>query len=140
MARPTKYKPEHARFAQKMAKLGATDIEIADALEINVATFYRWSSANKEFCEAIKLGKEESDKRVTRSLYARATGYERDEIDIRVCDGAIVQTPIRKHYPPDPTSMIFWLKNRKPDEWRDKQEHEHSGTVISKVERTVVKE
>lgn len=139
MARPTKYKPEYARIAQKMARLGATDIEVADALGIVKDTFYRWVSDRKEFSDSLKLGKAESDKRVERSLYSRANGYEHDEIDIRVCDGQIVQTPIRKHYPPDPTSMIFWLKNRKPEEWRDKQDLEHSGSVqITKIERVVV--
>lgn len=139
MARPTKYKPEFSRLAEKAAKLGATDVEIADILEIEVRTLYRWNATNKEFCHALKVGKEQADKRVERSLYARANGYENDEFDIRVCDGAIVQTPIRKYYPPDTTACIFWLKNRRPDEWREKQDIEHSGSVqISKIERTVV--
>lgn len=140
MARPTKYKPEFARFAQKMTKLGATDIEIADALEINVATLYRWSASNKQFCESLKLGKAESDKRVERSLYVRATGYEHDEVDIRVVGGLIVETPIRKYYPPDATSCIFWLKNRKPAEWREKVDYEHSGVIeIKKIERVITR-
>jgi hypothetical protein len=50
-------------------------------------------------------------------------------MDIRVVQGEIVQTPIRKFYPPDTTAAIFWLKNRKPGEWRDKQELEHTGSV-----------
>ena len=51
----------------------------------------------------------------------------RDARLIRVVDGAIAMTPIRKVYPPDTTAAIFWLKNRKPEEWRDKQAVEHSG-------------
>ena len=47
----------------------------------------------------------------------------------KVPSGEIVQTQIRKYYPPDTTAGIFWLKNRKPAEWRDKQEVEHSGNV-----------
>lgn len=138
MARPTKYKPEFTRLAQKMTKLGATDIEVADALEIDIRTFYRWVAANKEFCHALKMGKEEADKRVERSLYVRANGYEHDEVDIRVVGGEIVQTPIRKYYPPDATSCIFWLKNRKPAEWREKVDYEHSGAIeIKKIERVI---
>lgn len=138
MARPTKYKPEFARIAQKMTRLGATDIEIADALEVSTVTLWRWSASNKEFCNALKVGKTESDERVQRSLYSRATGYEHDEIDIRVVSNEIVQTPIRKYYPPDPTSCIFWLKNRRPSEWREKVDHEHSGSVeIKKIERVI---
>ena len=53
-------------------------------------------------------------------MFARANGYEHDEVDIRVVQNEIVQTPIRKFYPPDTTAAIFWLKNRRPDMWRDK--------------------
>lgn len=123
MARPTKYKTEYAKLAVKAAKLGATDIEIADMLDVDVRTLYRWKATNAEFCQSLKVGKEEADKRVERSLFARAVGYEHDEVDIRALGGEIVQTPIRKYYPPDTTAAIFWLKNRKPEEWRDKVEH-----------------
>lgn len=70
-----------------------------------------------------------------RSLFARATGYEHDEVDLRVIDKAIVETPIRKYYPPDTTAAIFWLKNRRPGEWRDKQDVEHSGDLIVKINK-----
>lgn len=32
------------------------------------------------------------------------------------------QTPLTKHYPPDTTACIFWLKNQKPKEWHDRTE------------------
>jgi len=129
MARPSKYRPEFVTQAEKLCKLGATDLEVADFFGINVATLYRWKGEHDEFCEALKSGKEASDNRVERSLFSRATGYEHDEVDIRVVKDRIVKTPIRKFYPPDTTAAIFWLKNRKPAEWRDKQELEHSGAV-----------
>ena len=75
----------------------------------------------------LRSGKEVSDERVERSLFARANGYEHDEVDIRVVSGEIVQTPIRKYYPPDTTAAIFWLKNRRPDLWRDKVEQTITG-------------
>lgn len=62
-------------------------------------------------------------------MFTKATGFEHDEIDIRTCDGVVVQTPIRKYYPPDSTAAIFWLKNRRG--WKDKTEIEHSGEVRS---------
>ena len=129
MARPTKYKEEYVTQAEKLCRLGATDIEVADFLEVDVRTLYRWKGEHEEFCQALKAGKEISDERVERSLFSRATGYEHDEVDIRVVAGELVQTPIRKFYPPDTTAAIFWLKNRKPSDWRDKTETEHSGTV-----------
>ena len=129
MARPTKFKEEYIPQAEKLCKLGATDMEIADFLEVDVRTLYRWKGENEAFCQALKAGKEVADARVERSLFARANGYEHDEVDIRVVAGEIKQTPIRKYYPPDTTAAIFWLKNRRPAEWRDKQEIEHKGGV-----------
>lgn len=133
--RPTKYKTEFAAQAEKLCKLGATDIEIADFFEVDVRTVYRWKGEHGAFCQALKIAKAEADDRVERSLYARANGYEHDEVDIRVVDGKIVETPIRKFYPPDTTAAIFWLKNRKPTEWRDRQEMEHSGSVTVEIAR-----
>lgn len=129
MARPSKYKPEFVKQAEKLCALGATDIELADFFEVNVATLYRWKNEHTDFCEALKVSKEIADDRVERSLFARANGYEHDEVDIRVVAGEVVQTPIRKFYPPDTTAAIFWLKNRRPAQWRDKQEVEHGGSV-----------
>ena len=129
MARPSKYRPEFVTQAEKLCKLGATDLEVADFFGINVATLNRWKGEYPELCESLKVGKAASDDRVERSLFSRATGYEHDEVDIRVVKDRIVKTPIRKFYPPDTTAAIFWLKNRKPAEWRDKQELEHTGAV-----------
>lgn len=135
MARPTKFREEFITQAEKLCRLGATDIEVADFIEIDVRTLYRWKGENDKFCQALKAGKEVSDDRVERSLFARANGYEHDEVDIRVVDHEVVQTPIRKFYPPDTTAAIFWLKNRRPAEWREKQEMEHSGSVTVEITR-----
>lgn len=140
MARPSKFQEELIPQAEKLCKLGATDMEVADFFEVDVRTLYRWKAENEAFCQALKAGKEVADERVERSLYARANGYEHNEVDIRVVGGAIVQTPIRKYYAPDTTACIFWLKNRKPAEWRDKVETEHSGAIqIGRVTREIVR-
>lgn len=140
MARPSKYKPEFAGQAAKLCQLGATDAQLADFFEVAVSTINLWKVQHPEFSESVKIPKEQADARVEQSLYRRAMGYEHDEVDIRVVDHAIVATPIRKYYPPDSTAMIFWLKNRKPAEWRDKVETEHSGTVqIGRVVREIVR-
>lgn len=129
MARPSKYKPEFIEQAAKLCALGATDIEIADFFGVDARTLYRWKGEHEEFCQSLKVSKEIADDRVERSLFARANGYEHSEVDIRVILGKVVQTPIRKFYPPDTTACIFWLKNRRSDVWRDKTETEHSGNV-----------
>ncbi len=129
--RPTDYKPAYAEGAKTLAKLGATDAEIADVYGVNVATIYRWKLAHPEFCEALKVGKEEADARVERSLYQRALGYEHEAVKIFMPAGATepVYAPYIEKYPPDTTAAIFWLKNRRPDEWRDKQEIDHKGGI-----------
>jgi hypothetical protein len=74
--------------------------------------------ANPEFFESLKIGKSQVDERVKQSLVHRAMGYTHTEDDIRIINGEIVITQTVKHYPPDTTACIFWLKNRMPDEFR----------------------
>lgn len=127
MARPEKWKDEYVRIAEHACKLGATDIELADMLGISVRTLNYWKADRPELAQAMVVAKEVADDRVERSLFARANGYEHDEVDIRVVANALVQTPIRKYYPPDTTAAIFWLKNRKPKEWRETKAVELTG-------------
>lgn len=127
MARPSKFKEEFILQAKKLCKLGATDIEVADFFGIDVRTLYRWKGEQPKFCQALKAGKNEADDRVERSLFARATGFEHDEIDIRVINNKIVKTAIRKIYAPDTTAAIFWMKNRRPGEWRETKAVELTG-------------
>jgi hypothetical protein len=142
--RPSKYKPEFVEQAKKLCMLGATDIELADFFDVDVRTLYRWKNEHDDFCQALKTSKEVADERIERSLYERAAGYERDEVDVRVVSGEIVKTQIRKFYPPDTTACIFWLKNRRPNDWRDKIEQSISGAdggpiVISRIELAPLK-
>lgn len=121
LGRPTKYRPDyHPAWAEKLAKLGATDEDIAGALDICVATLYNWKNEHPAFLEALKGGKIMADAEVASKLFHRATGYQHPDVDVKVIDGQIVITDLVKHYPPDTTAAIFWLKNRRPDLWRDK--------------------
>lgn len=129
--RPSSYKPEYALQAEKLCRLGATDEEVADFFEVSVRTVYRWAQAQEAFCQALKSGKECADERIERSLYHRATGYKYDAVKIFMPSGAAepVYAPYVEHVPPDTTACIFWLKNRRPDLWRDKREVTHSGAI-----------
>lgn len=122
MGRPSSYKPEYAERAAALCANGATEAELAAEFGVSITTLRNWKAVHGEFLAALKLNKEAADHRVEVSLYQRAMGYEHEEVDIRVVNGEIVQTPITKFYPPDTTAAIFWLKNRKPAEWRDRQE------------------
>lgn len=125
--RPTDYKPEYAEQAEKLCRLGATDAELADFFEVSDRTIYRWQSRHDEFCQALKAGKEFADERVERSLYHKAVGYSFDAEKVFQHQGEILRAPYREHIPPSDTAAIFWLKNRRKDDWRDKQHHEHTG-------------
>lgn len=122
MARPSGYRPEYAAQAVKLCKLGLIDKEIAKFFDVAEQTLYNWKLKHPEFMEALKGAKTFADAEVAAKLFHRATGYDHPEVDIRVIDGQIVQTPLIKHYAPDTTAAIFWLKNRRPDLWRDKLE------------------
>ena len=104
----------------KLAILGITDSQLADLLEVDERTINRWKK-DAAFMSALKDGKEIADSRVVKALFERSIGFKQEEVYISSYRGQIKKTPYVKGYPPDPTSMIFWLKNRQPDLWREKQ-------------------
>lgn len=139
MGRPTKYKAEYAKQAVKICALGATDDELADFFEVSRSTLSLWKVQHKAFSDALKLGKEPADERIERSLYHRASGYSHPEDDIRVVNGEITITPTIKHYPPDTTACIFWLKNRRPEQWRSNPESEGGEDLAGALSRLAEK-
>ena len=126
--RPTLYKEEYVKQAEKLARIGATDQEIADFFEVDVRTIYRWKHKYDAFCQSLKAGKDIADDRVERSLYQKAIGYEQEEVKIFMPSNAEspVYAPFTAKIAPDTTAGIFWLKNRRSKQWRDKQDVEHS--------------
>lgn len=124
--RKSGYKPEYAPIAKKMCELGATDMEIADAFRVSVRTIYGWKHLHEDFLSALNAGKDKADERVVNSLFMRAVGYEQDAVKIFMPANAKepVYAEYREKIAPDTTAAIFWLKNRQPDAWRDKQEHD----------------
>ncbi len=124
--RPTKYKQEYDEQAYKLCLLGHTDVELAKFFDVAESTINLWKLEHPSFSESLKNGKEVADANVAASLYNRAMGYKHPDVDIKMFEGNIIETEYTKHYPPDPTSAIFWLKNRQPKKWRDKQDHNHT--------------
>lgn len=139
---PTKYKPEYAAQAEKLAMLGMTDAQLAAFFEVREQTINNWKNSHPEFFDALKDGKAVADANVAVSLYKRATGYSHDAVKIFNDQGAPLVVPYTEHYPPDTTACIFWLKNRRPSDWRDKRENEddtESEGAIRVVEYTGMK-
>ena len=121
------YSPSFIARAGAVIRLGGTNQDVADALGFSKSVVEKWLREYPDFREALKETKEQADRAVQVALYKRAIGYSVTDTDIRtvsIGDGCskIVQTPFVKHYPPDATSCIFWLKNRQPDKWRERQE------------------
>lgn len=133
--RPSKYKEEYTEQAYKLCLLGATDKELADFFKIKESTLNLWKKAQPEFMESLNRGKDGADATVASKLYHRAIGYEHEDTQFATFQGEITdrETYI-KHYPPDTTAAIFWLKNRQSSKWRDKTDHEITGDIIIKVE------
>lgn len=126
---PDKYKPEYTEQTYKLCLLGATDTSLANFFNVCEATINNWKNRHPEFLEALRRGKDVADAEVAYSLYHRAKGYSHPEDKIFNDGGEPLVVPTVKHYPPDATSAIFWLKNRNSQQWRDKQELEHSGEI-----------
>jgi len=127
MARPTKYKDEYAEQGRKLCLLGATDKELADFFGVTESTLNLWKKEHSEFSESLKAGKDQADTDVADRLYQRAMGYTHKEEQIFQYQGVVVRADTMKHYAPDTTACIFWLKNRQKGKWRDRQDHEVTG-------------
>lgn len=128
--RPSEYNPDtHPAIAESLARKGFTNTEIAEGLRIATSTLHEWRGKYPEFSDAVKRGKEVADDLVEKSLYQRAVGEDVTETKtIRLADGGSRVETLNKRVA-DTTAMIFWLKNRRPEEWRDKQDIEHSGNI-----------
>lgn len=143
--RPSKYKPEFDQQAEKLCHLGATDDEIAEFFDIHIRTLYRWKYDYPSFCHALKIGKEDADNRVERSLYQKATGYtyvEEQVVKIKVGqhEEKVEIVEVERQVPTDTTAAIFWLKNRRSAEWRDRREIEATVEVKKPVSLSELEE
>jgi transposase-like protein len=123
---------------EQMARDGYRDVDICKTLGISAPTFYAWMQKYEEFAEATRKGKEVVDAEIENKLLDNARGYtvweETQELISAVdpLSGRVVQqmTTVKrvlKHIKGDTTAQIFWLKNRRPNEWREKNHVEHSG-------------
>lgn len=133
MARKGKYEdwitPEGLLKVEGWARDGLTDEQIATNIGIRAGTLYDWKNRFSDFSEALKKGKEVVDRQVENALLKRALGYAYEETtrepvlnpDTGKVELTITKT-VTKQVVPDTTAQIFWLKNRKPEVWRDKRE------------------
>lgn len=121
--------PAHCKFSDEVKRQceilyreGFTDAKVSNVLGVTEQTINNWKHAHCGFFESIKDWKYEADHQIEKSLFQRAKGFTLKETKVGFHEGASIVEIVDKNYPPDTASMIFWLKNRKPNQWRDKQE------------------
>ena len=117
VGRPSLYDPKiHPKLGYWLAQAGLTDEQIAEEIGIHVDTLYEWRKVHPEFSEALRGGKATPDDEVEAALLRRAKGF-------KYAEGSKEKVAL-----PDTTACIFWLKNRRPGDWRDKRQHEVTTT------------
>ena len=127
VGRPSSFNPALIPAIRLLCEKGATDAELAVACGVTERTIGNWKNEKPEFFQTIKDAKAEADDRVERALFERATGYSHPAVKIFQYEGSIVEKEYVEHYAPDATSMIFWLKNRRSDLWRNAPPSEGGG-------------
>ncbi len=122
--RPTAYLPAYAEQARRLAMLGLTDADMAEFFSVSERTLNTWKKAHPDFLQSLKAGKIEADTHVATGLYQSAIGGHvvTETREQEGPDGSITRTKETKQVPPNVTAQVFWLKNRQPAKWRDKQE------------------
>jgi len=125
------------------ARDGHTDKDICEALGVSIPTFYKWKAIKTELLDTLKVNKAIADLTVENSLYKRATGYTYEETSREIKtdkNDKIIFKHVKKTEKiviPDTTAQIFWLKNRKMNEWRDTKNLEHSGPDGGPIEQKI---
>jgi hypothetical protein len=117
---PTKFNVETTAKMMVLYRQGKTDKEIAELTGIGKSTIELWKKTYPEFLDALKTAKDNPDDLVEASLFNLAQGYSCKETKVFCAFGKVTTVDIIKHYPPDVTACIFWLKNRRPERWREK--------------------
>ena len=114
--------PDKLILLEGWARDGLTDKQIAHNIGISEQTLNAWKNNYPSFSESLKKGKEVVDRLVENALLKRALGYEYEEVAEKYEAGILTERKVtKKHVVADTTAQIFWLKNRKPEEWRDKR-------------------
>lgn len=125
--------PDGLMLLKGWARDGLTDAQLARKMGISCGTLYAWKNKFPEISEALKKGKEVVDIEVENALLKRALGYEYTETMVEHSPDGVKRRETVKFIPPDVTAQIFWLKNRKPETWREKQVVEVSEEALERA-------
>jgi transposase-like protein len=123
MPRPTKYCEDYVRMAFEIMSMGATITKLAKILDVNPDTIYDWQKKYPEFSESIKRGRDTFDSEVVeQALIKRATGYHYQVKTYQTLGSSnlILVKIVKKYMPPSFQAIRFWLSNRNPRRWGNK--------------------
>ena len=139
--------PDNLLRLAAWARDGLTDEQIASNMGISRSTLSEWKKKYQNISDALKKGKEVIDIQVENALLKRALGYSYEEVTkeriLDTCTGESTLTVtkvVTKQMSPDVTAQIFWLKNRRPVEWRDRKDIAVSGKVNNPFEGITTEE
>lgn len=119
---------EGLTLLESWARDGLIDEQIAENIGIRRQTLYTWKNKYSDINDALKKGKEVVDVEVENALLKRAMGYfveiKEEKLDR---DGCVHELKKTIHVAGDVTAQIYWLKNRLPEKWREKQKEKDDG-------------
>lgn len=127
VGRPTAYLPEFAQTAHDACIRGATNASLAAQLGVSRSTIDSWIAKRPDFSSAVKTGRAIADNGVVSALYARAVGRTYTATKVLLHDGQPITVEYTVEPPPDVRACIFWLRNRRPAEWREDRPRKPKG-------------
>lgn len=132
--------PEGLLKIEGWARDGLTDEQIAHNMGIGYSTLQTWKSEYQDIRDSLKKGKEVIDRQVENALLKRALGYEYEEISEKFEAGVLTERKVtKKQVVPDTTAQIFWLKNRKPKDWRDNPVYNADEDALKRLDAVLEK-
>lgn len=138
--KPTKYDPDiHPTLVRGLSRTGYSGKEIAEKLQVAESTLYSWKKKHPELAEALKEGRDFADNMVEDALYKSALGFRRKNVKKRKTPQGVTIEEVQEDVPPNATAIIFWLKNRRPEQWRDKREVDVTADSDAKIKATLKK-
>jgi len=135
--RPTTYRPENAEIACRACMLGATNEALAGRFEVCRRTIDNWIAKIPEFSNAVRQGRQVADETVISALFARATGMEQKMTKVFCYRGQPVTANYTVRLPPNVCACMFWLRNRRPWQWRENRPlvgEEDDGDWVSELD------
>ena len=116
-------------LVKKLAEYGHTDLYMAEFFSMSLAEWERLKVENPHFRKCLAAWEEFADDNVKRKAFERAIGFEHETEKIFCNNGDILTHDTKEYYPPSDTAIQFWLTNRQPDKWKNKQEVKHDGAI-----------